>query len=694
MLDSTRSHRLFSLVGAALALLLSLFLPALAKADTSSTLTVVGTSDVSDSGLIPNLIAPEFENAYPQFTFKYVGSATGTAIQNAESGNGGPSALIVHAASLENQFVAGGFSYKNQYGTAIFRNDFVLAGPTGDPAGVTSGGNPSNNIAQAFADVAAAGVAGHATFISRGGTNTAPGTTVAEHQMWALMDSAGLTPSGVLLCNVTSADGGGETPIKSGVATLAGNVCPDSGTVDGTDAPPWYIVNSGVNQATNVEAGNACTLGTSGANTCYVFTDRGTFDFLSVGAPAPGNTQQASLIPNLKIVARDNSGSAPGGANALINYFHVYIINPSVSGETVNLTAAQDFVKFLTSPALQAQLANYLKNTPDPGGAPFVADASPIITASGLPAVDLAGKAVTVRGTVTNAEVGYPALSGVKVAVDEIEGGIPVPVKTGTTSSNGGYQITFTPTSSGHYQLSTGQISMIENSTLNPVFGDILSPGASPAKTMNVQSTVTVASAHASFGGVTVSGRVAPAAVDGNANVAVLARPAGSSSTFRGVGGSTLHPGQSTFAADGSLRPGRWQVEVRFSDPGQVLAGVSAPRTVTVPQGSTTVGFGHATVNNGAATVTGKLGSAPAVSGAKVELLGMRTGSVKKQSPRRTRARSASLSPVGQTQVAVGATTFTIRAKLSRGFSWILQLEYVQPGQPAVYSRLRSLAVH
>ena len=109
--------------------------PALASADTSSTLTIVGTSDVNDSGLVPNLIQPAFNKAFPQYTFKYVGSATGAAIQNAENGTGGPSALIVHAASLENQFVANGFSYNNQYGYAIFTNDFVLAGPTGDPAG-------------------------------------------------------------------------------------------------------------------------------------------------------------------------------------------------------------------------------------------------------------------------------------------------------------------------------------------------------------------------------------------------------------------------------------------------------------------------------------------------------------------------------------------------------------------------------
>ena len=134
--------------------------PALASADTSSSLTVIGTSDVSDSGLIPNVIQPGFEKAFPQYTFKYIGTGTGNAIAQAESGAAGASNLIVHAASLENQFVAGGYSFE-QYGRALWTNDFVLAGPNSDPAGVAA--NAGNNIAQAFADVAAAGINGGGT---------------------------------------------------------------------------------------------------------------------------------------------------------------------------------------------------------------------------------------------------------------------------------------------------------------------------------------------------------------------------------------------------------------------------------------------------------------------------------------------------------------------------------------------------
>ena len=182
-----------------------MLVPPLANADTSSTLTVIGTSDVSDSGLIPNLIGPQFQQAYPQFTFKYIGTASGSAITSAETGSQGASALIVHAPTLENQFVAGGFSYQtsgtgpstNPFGSAIWTNDFVLAGPTGDPAGVAANG--ATNIAQAFVDVATAGLAGKATFVSRGGT---PGTTTEEHAIWADVNAAGLTPTGVTLCAV------------------------------------------------------------------------------------------------------------------------------------------------------------------------------------------------------------------------------------------------------------------------------------------------------------------------------------------------------------------------------------------------------------------------------------------------------------------------------------------------------------
>ncbi|HYZ81001.1 MAG TPA: substrate-binding domain-containing protein, partial [Solirubrobacteraceae bacterium] len=307
----------------------ALLTPALASADTSSTLTVIGTSDASDSGLMPNLIQPAFQKAFPQFTFKYIGTGTGTAVSEAESGAVGASVLMVHAASLENQFVANGYSYE-KYGRAIFINDFVFAGPTGDPAGVAA--NATSNVAQAFADVASAGIAGKATFVSRGGT---PGTTVEEHQIWALVQNSNLAPAGLLLCAVNSTSGGGMTPIAAGHAvTASGQPCPNNGALPtASSLPAWYVA-TGLTQGPNVIAANACTGHPSGANSCYVLSDRGTYDYLASG------TDPAGSVPNLKILTRGpQSASAPGGVNALVNYFHAYIISPTKPGQAVNLTA-------------------------------------------------------------------------------------------------------------------------------------------------------------------------------------------------------------------------------------------------------------------------------------------------------------------------------------------------------------------
>ena len=364
-----------------LAAAILLLAPTIARADSGSSLTVVGTSDVSDSGLMQNVIQPRFHAAFPQYTFKYIGTATGNAINSAESGSQGASVLIVHAPSLENQFVGGGFS-QEPFGRAIWINDFVLAGPTTDPASVGTDG--SDNIAQAFADVARAGINSTATFVSRGGT---PGTTVQEHQIWALVDSSGLAPSGLHLCTVNAANGGGETPIATG--TTNGEPCPNSGALPtGGALPAWYTA-TGLTQGPNVVAANACNGFASGANSCYVFTDRGTYDYLSAGNGAAAANNPAG-IPNLKIVTRGpQPDSAPGGAHELTNYFHAYVINPSKPNETVNLTAAQAFVNLITSPDLQGQLQFYLNSTTDPAGAPFIADASPTITASGLPATAL-----------------------------------------------------------------------------------------------------------------------------------------------------------------------------------------------------------------------------------------------------------------------------------------------------------------
>jgi ABC-type tungstate transport system permease subunit len=567
-----------------------LLAPTLASADSASSLTVVGTSDVEDSGLIQNLIEPEFHAAYPQFTFKYDEGSTLEAIEAAENGSDQASAMIVHAASEENQFVAAGYSYQNRYGNAIFTNDFVLAGPASDPAGVAANG--THNIVQAFEDIATAGINGGGsnpplvTFVSRGGGS---GTTVEEHEVWQLV-AANNPPAGLLLCAVPAGKGGGETPIAAGGVAASGDPCPGGvlpGTTGGGAVPDWYQV-TGLDQGPNVIDANACTGFASPTGTCYVLTDRGTFDYLGSGLDPAGT------IPNLTKLTYENSASSPGGANELINYFHAYIINPdaTVMGgttkEPVNLPAAEDFVNFITSPYLQSQLKTYLDDTSDPQGPPFVADASPIITDIGIPTTDKVGTAVTVAGSVTNAEPGYPVLAGKAVTVDEIEAGLPVAVGSATTNASGDYSIRFVPHSSGDYEVSTGQINQIENNVLSPPFGDILSPGATT-----------------------------PVAL--------------------------------------------------------TLIGLPA---------SHTIGFKKVSIKKGKLTVTGTLKPGPALKGATVKLFALRaTG-------------TGAESRIGKVSVGAGKTKFKIKAKLKRGYHWILQLEYVQKGQPSSFSNLKVIDVH
>ncbi|MBV9192889.1 MAG: hypothetical protein JO168_02010 [Solirubrobacterales bacterium] len=653
-----------------------MFAPALASADSSSTLTVVGTSDVSDSGLVPNLIMPGFEKAYPQFSFSYKGSATGLAIQNAESGTGGPSALIVHAASLENQFVGNGYSYNNQYGNAIFTNDFVLAGPTGDPSGV--GSNGANNIAQAFADVAAAGAAGKATFFTRGGTTTASGTTVEEHAIWGLVHSSGLQPASLALCVVSAADGGGMSPVKN--AALNGQPCPDSGTVNSPDNPSWYFINAGSSQGANVLAANACPPADapSGTNTCYVLSDRGTYDYLASG------TDPAGSIPNLKIVTRGpQSASAPGGVYALVNYFHVYIINPSKPGETVNLTAARDFVNFLTSPAFQAQLKTYLASTSGPGGPPFVADASPNLSVSGFPHIYHASKPATVTGTLTNAERGYPPLAGKTVTIDALKGALVIPVATGTTNSTGHYSIKFTPPATGSYEVTTSQISQIENSTLHPVYGDILSPAATAVASLTVRSATSNLRVTSQGGHAMVTGTVKPGTLHHKATVTVLARAAGKKGAFKKVATDHLGTNQGNFAVSVPLAAGKWQVEVKFQDPKQVVATSSRAVTVTIgARPASSVSLRTAKAKKGTLTIGGTV-SRGAPSGAKVELLGQNT----------TPGAPSGFKVLGTAKLRAGKTKFTLRAKARRGVRWVLQLEYVLPAQASSFSGLRTVNV-
>ena len=100
---------------------------------TPQDLVVQSTTSVRDSGLLDEVIIPQFQQRYPQWRLRVVAVGTGQAIVNARAGQG--DVLITHAPALEQQFLADGFSLE-PFGRSIMWNDYVIVGPANDPAGV------------------------------------------------------------------------------------------------------------------------------------------------------------------------------------------------------------------------------------------------------------------------------------------------------------------------------------------------------------------------------------------------------------------------------------------------------------------------------------------------------------------------------------------------------------------------------
>lgn len=424
-------------------------------ADHTTAVTIVGTSDVFDSSLFQSVLKPGFEAAYPQYTASYVPMGTGKAIAYAEAGTA--SALIVHAASLENQFVGDGYSLE-PYGRAVFWGDFVLLGPTDDPAGVMSGDSPSTSIVAAFQKVASAGAAGKAEFVSR---NDGSGTNVQEHAIWA--DTAGVSA-----CSVSTDDGGGTVP-----STTKGS-CPDAPSF-----PSWYHATGASSQSANVQIADACNFGAA-SNDCYVFTDRGTYQYLA--------SQQAAT--DLRIVTKADAEGDPAAAELLVNSFHAYAVDPARFADDPNVridtAGATAFLDWLTSPAGQSAVGRYLAADGDP---PFIPDAAPSISlTSTLPAQSRAGQPITVSGSIANVVPGTPALAGrtVELLASTKAQLTPRRVATATTGADGAFTLTYRPTSTAAYTLRSLPITQVENASLTPRFGDLLQPGTKRLGTVRI----------------------------------------------------------------------------------------------------------------------------------------------------------------------------------------------------------------
>ncbi len=132
------------------------------------------TTSTVDSGLLDVLI-PVFEKQ-TGYRVKTISVGTGQALAMGEKGEA--DVLLTHAPEAEKKLVDAGAVINYQL---VMHNDFVIVGPSNDPAGIK--GKPS---ADAFKDIAAK----EAVFVSRGDDS---GTHKKELSLWK---KAEITPAG------------------------------------------------------------------------------------------------------------------------------------------------------------------------------------------------------------------------------------------------------------------------------------------------------------------------------------------------------------------------------------------------------------------------------------------------------------------------------------------------------------------
>lgn len=169
--NPTLFSRLFSFKN--WAVIAGLSISVLAHADS---IVVASTTSTEQSGLFAHLL-PEFKRV-TGIDVKVVALGTGQALDLARRGDA--DVAFVHDEAAEKRFVEEGFADKRYN---VMYNDFVLVGPSKDPAGAKG-----NDMIKALGNVAKA----QAAFISRGDKS---GTHAAEQRYFALakIDPASLT---------------------------------------------------------------------------------------------------------------------------------------------------------------------------------------------------------------------------------------------------------------------------------------------------------------------------------------------------------------------------------------------------------------------------------------------------------------------------------------------------------------------
>ena len=124
------------------------------------------TTSTQASGLL-DVLLPAFEKE-SGIKVKVIAKGTGAALRDGMDGN--VDVIFVHAKQREEKFIKEGFGTKRY---AVMHNDFVILGPSNDPAEIKG----LSDAAQAFKKIATA----RASFVSRGDDS---GTHTKEQALW------------------------------------------------------------------------------------------------------------------------------------------------------------------------------------------------------------------------------------------------------------------------------------------------------------------------------------------------------------------------------------------------------------------------------------------------------------------------------------------------------------------------------
>jgi len=147
-------------------LLLIAFIPSILHA--TETIKCASTTSTRNSGMLDYLL-PIFKEA-TGIDVQVIAVGTGAALKLGQKGD--VDVVLTHAEDLEKQLVDEGYFIDRE---EIMYNDFVILGPTNDPAAIKE----TEKALNAFKKIRAA----EASFVSRGDNS---GTNMRENRIWAI----------------------------------------------------------------------------------------------------------------------------------------------------------------------------------------------------------------------------------------------------------------------------------------------------------------------------------------------------------------------------------------------------------------------------------------------------------------------------------------------------------------------------